>query len=252
MDAGLIVELLVDTAQWLSDPVRWQFDHRDAIPVRLGQHLTVSFVAMLIATTITLPLAVVLAHLRRAEALGSSLVNIGRAIPSFGLIVMFWLWATRVGVSTQFWPLVLALVALAMPPMFTNTYAAIRGVDQDVVEAARGVGMRPSMVIRKVELPLGSPVIAVGVRIAVVQVVATTAIGAIVTDGGGLGRYIVGGFAQGRSGWPMVLGGALLLAGLTLIVDRALYVAERRLTRIGDPTGLRTTGWQSAKMVGSE
>lgn len=224
------MELLVETAQWFSDAARWQLEHRDAIPRRTGEHLGVSSLAMAIAAVLTLPSAVVLAHLRKAEGVASSIVNIGRAIPSFGLIVMFWLLATRSGLSTQLWPLVLALVALAMPPMFTNTYAAIRAVDADIVEAGRGMGMTPGRVMRTIEIPLAAPVIAVGIRIAFVQVIATTAIGAIVTDGGGLGRYIVGGFAQGRAGWPMVLGGALVLAALTLVVDRVGHHLEGRLT----------------------
>lgn len=224
------MELLLETFQWLTDAARWQLELRDAIPRRTAEHLWVSSVAMGIAALVTLPTASLLAHFRKAEAAASSVVNIGRAIPSFGLIVMFWLFASRAGISTQFWPLVLALVALAMPPMFTNTYAAIRSVDTEVVEAAQGMGMTAAQVIRSVEIPLAASVIAVGVRIAFVQVIATTAIGAIVTDGGGLGRYIVGGFAQGRAGWPMVLGGALVLAVMTLVVDRILHSVEYRLT----------------------
>ena len=164
------------------------------------------------------------------------MVNLGRAIPSFGLIVLFWLLATRTGwVGTQFWPLVLALTALAMPPVFTNTYTAVREVDPATVEAARGMGYTESQVLRQVELPLASPVMMAGIRIAFLQVVATTAIGAIVTNGGGLGRYVVDGFARGVPGRPTVLAGALLLAGLTLICDAAFGGLERLVI----PSGVR-------------
>ncbi|MEX2561846.1 MAG: ABC transporter permease [Nitriliruptoraceae bacterium] len=223
------MELLVDTWQWLAEPARWQPTVRNGIPYRIGEHLWVSTVAMLIAAMASIPAAVMLAHYRRAEAWSSSVVNLGRAIPSFGLIVMFWLLASRSEISTQFWPLVAALIALAMPPMFTNSYTAIRSVDPEVLDAARGMGMTDAGIVRHIELPLAAPIIAVGIRLAYVQVIATTAIGAIVTDGGGLGRFIVGGFAQGRGGWPMVVAGAILLALVTLLVDRTLHFLEGRL-----------------------
>jgi osmoprotectant transport system permease protein len=164
------------------------------IPFRTLQHLWVSLVATGLAIAIAVPPALYLSHHRRAEAAASAVVNIGRAIPSFGLIVLFWLLATRTGwVGTQFWPLVLALTALAMPPVFTNTYTAVRGVDAATVEAARGMGYTEGQVLRQIELPLASPVMLAGVRIAFLQVIATTAIGAIVTNGGGLGRFILSG-----------------------------------------------------------
>lgn len=226
-------ELFADAIAWLTDPARWSFAG-GGIPFRIVEHLWVSVTATVIACALSLPVALYLAHRRRAEALASSVVNIGRAIPSFGLIVLFWLLATRTGwVGTRFWPLVLALVALAMPPMFTNTYTAVREVDDATVEAARGMGYTESQVLRTIELPLASPVILAGIRIAFVQVVATTAIGAIVTNGGGLGRYVVDGFARGVGGRPTVLAGAVLLAALTLLADAGFGLLERLLVPVG-------------------
>jgi osmoprotectant transport system permease protein len=230
------MQLAGDTLAWLTDPARWDVTSSAGIPFRTFQHLGVSVTAILLACALAVPLALHLAHRRRAEALASSVVNIGRAIPSFGLIVLFWLLATRTGgVGTQFWPLVLALMALALPPVFTNTYTAVREVDAATVEAARGMGYTESQVLRRIELPLASPVILAGIRIAFVQVVATTAIGAIVTNGGGLGRYVVDGFARGVAGRPTVLAGALLLATLTLLADGAFGLLERLLV----PDGVR-------------
>ncbi|HSK24822.1 MAG TPA: ABC transporter permease subunit [Egicoccus sp.] len=231
-----MTELFGDTIAWLTDPARWALTSEAGIPFRTFQHLWVSVTATLLACGVAVPLALRLAHRRRAEALASSVVNIGRAIPSFGLIVLFWLLATRTGlVGTRFWPLVLALTALALPPVFTNTYTAVREVDAATVEAARGMGYTEPQVLRSIELPLASPVILAGIRIAFVQVVATTAIGAIVTNGGGLGRYVVDGFARGVAGRPTVLAGALLLATLTLLADGAFGLLERLLV----PDGVR-------------
>jgi osmoprotectant transport system permease protein len=231
------MELLSEVIAWFGQPDRWSFTEGRGVPFRTLQHLWVSVVATAIAIAIAVPPALSLAHRRKAEALASAVVNIGRAIPSFGLIVLFWLFATRVPwIGTGFWPLVLALVALALPPIFTNTYTAIREVDAATVEAARGMGYDERQVLRQIELPLASPVMFAGIRLAFVQVIATTAIGAIVTNGGGLGRFVVDGFALGRAGRAEVLAGALLLAGLTLLADAAFARIEKRLI----PAGVRS------------
>jgi osmoprotectant transport system permease protein len=230
------MELLADVVAWFGQPDRWSFTDSRGVPFRTLQHVWVSLVATVLAIGIAVPPALHLAHRRKAEALASSVVNIGRAIPSFGLIVLFWLFATRIDwMSTSFWSLVLALVALALPPIFTNTYTAIREVDAPIVESARGMGYDERQVLLQIELPLASPVMFAGIRLAFVQVIATTAIGAIVTNGGGLGRFVVDGFATGRAGRAEVLAGAILLAGLTLLVEGSMTLAERRLI----PAGVR-------------
>jgi len=230
------MDLWVELGRWLTAPDRWSWTSGGGVPFRAVQHLFVSVVATGLAIALAVPPALYLSHRRKAEALASAVVNIGRAIPSFGLIVLFWLFAVRSAwVGTQFWPLVLALVALALPPIFTNSYTAIREVDAATVESARGMGYREGEVLRQIELPLAAPVILAGIRLAFVQVIATTAIGAIVTNGGGLGRFIVDGFAGGRGARHVVLGGALLLGALTLAADGLLAFAERRLV----PRGVR-------------
>lgn len=228
--------LVADVVAWFSGPERWSVANPSGIPFRIIEHLHVSTAAIVIAIVIAVPPAMALAHRRRAEALASAVVNIGRAVPSFGLIVLFWLLATRTGwVGTRFWPLVGALVALALPPIFTNTYTAIRQVDPATVEAARGMGLRESQVLWTIELPLASSVVVAGIRLAYVQVVATTAIGAIVTNGGGVGRFIVDGFATGRAGWPAVVAGAIVLGALTLAVEGIMALVQRKAI----PAGVR-------------
>jgi osmoprotectant transport system permease protein len=234
-----LMDLLVEVANWLGDAERWTPTARSGVPYRLLEHVVISVAATLVAIAVALPPALWLAHRRRFEVAASAVVNIGRAIPSFGLIVVFWLGATRVsGIATDPWPLIGALVALALPPIFTNTYTAVREVDPAVVEAARGMGLAERDVLRQVELPLASPVVLAGIRLAFVQIIATTAIGAIVTNGGGLGRFIVDGFAIGRAGWPAVIAGALLLGALTLVAEGTMHLVERRLV----PAGVRIGG----------
>lgn len=228
------MELMAEVWAWFTAEGRWSWSPGGGIPFRTVQHLTYTVVTMLIAVAVAIPPALYLAHHRKGQVLASAVVNLGRAIPSFGLIILFWFLATLVpGVGTQFWPLILALVALALPPIFTNTYAAIRGVDAATVEAARGVGLDEWQVLRQVELPLAAPIMAAGVRVATVQVVATAAIGAIVTNGGGLGRYIVDGFAMGAAGYDRVVGGAILVALLTIAIDQLMALGERAVRPAG-------------------
>jgi osmoprotectant transport system permease protein len=154
-------------------------------------------------------------------------VNVGRAIPSFGILVLTVLVLVEVGVSVLSpWPVLVALVALAAPPIFTNTIAGIQGVSRFTVEAARGMGLREREVLTGVELPLASPVIMEGVRIAFVQVIATATLGALVAWGG-LGRFIVDGFATQDDGKVVV--GAFLVALLAVVAELGLTWAQKRL-----------------------
>lgn len=230
------MEVLIDTLRWFLDGANWT--GADGIPARFVQHVVLAAVASLLAAALAIPAAVWLAHHRRAEFLANVLVNVGRAIPSFGIVVLLAVvWVTR-GWDFAFWPIVVALVVLAVPPMFTNSYAGVAGVDPALVEAARGMGMTDRDVLAQVELPVAMPILLAGVRIAVVQVVATVALGAVVTGRtGGFGLYIVNGFARLRGGGAVLaLAGAILVAVLTLLTERVLGLAER----LAVPRGIRT------------
>jgi len=193
-----------------------------------------SAVAVAIAMTIALPLGMYIGHKRRFEFGVVSVANFGRAIPSFGLLFLFVLWL-GLGLSSPaaLRPSILfALVLLAIPPILTNTYVGIQGVDPDTLEAARGMGMTERSVLGRIELPLGAPLIMAGLRTAAVQVVATATLGAVVA-GGGLGRFIVDGFALGTrspTGRSQLFAGALLVAGLAILVELAFGLLERLVT----------------------
>jgi osmoprotectant transport system permease protein len=228
------MSIIDQTVEWLAEPDRWSWTDPAGIPYRTVQHMEFSVLSLAVAALLTIPLALWLAHYRRAAFLASSAVNIGRAIPSFGLIILFWFLASRWGMDTNFWPLLLALVALALPPLFTNTYAGVVSLDQATVDAARGTGFTERQIMLKIELPLASPVILAGARVAFLQLVATVAIGAIVNDGGGLGRYIVDGFALGVSGYGEILGGGLAVIILALLCEAAFSL----ITRLATPKGI--------------
>lgn len=227
------MEFLRAVVAWFADPANWQ--GADGVPARVLEHLQIAGTATVVAALIAIPPAIWLAHRRRGEFFANALVNIGRAVPSLGVLVLAALLFLQVGVPVEFWSIVVALVALAMPPMFTNAYAAIRGVQPGTIEAARGVGLTEREIVTGVELPLGAPVLLAGVRIAFVQVIATTTLGAIVGDGGGLGRYIIDGLAAGfaAGGQIEVTAGALLVALVTLASERAFTLGERLVLPAG-------------------
>lgn len=217
--------LVGDVVSWFGEPGRWSGP--GSVPARAIEHVWLAIVPTLIAAVTALPPALWLAHRRRGEVIANGIVNIGRAVPSFGILVVAALFAIRWGVSLEFWPVVVALVALALPPIFTNAYAGVAGVDPATVEASRGVGMTEAQVLARVEVPMGSPVVLAGLRIAFVQVLATVPLAAVVSSGGGFGRYIVDGFALGRGGHDQVVAGAILVAALTILSEFVLEGVER-------------------------
>jgi osmoprotectant transport system permease protein len=209
---GLAVDVLSDLITWLTAPEQWSGP--SGIPVRTFQHLWYSLLATAIATAIALPIGVGIGHIGRGGLLVINFSNLGRALPSLGIIILVF---TLVGFGVV--PVLVALTALAVPPIVTNSYVGMRSVDRDVREAAEGMGMTGWQVLWRVELPVAMPLIMAGVRTSAVQVVATATLAAFVGLGG-LGRYLIDGFAQ--QDLPQVLGGAVLVAVLSLLTELVL------------------------------
>ncbi|MEV6741601.1 ABC transporter permease [Streptomyces sp. NPDC051104] len=214
---------LGDTWNWLTDPAHWAGD--DGIGHRLQQHLVLTAVCLLISCLIALPVALVLGHLGKGGALAVNLSNVGRAVPTFAVLVLLLL--TPIGAWGD-GPTVVALVLFAVPPLLTNAYVGMRGVDPDVVRAARGMGMTGRQLLLRVELPLSLPMVMGGVRIAAVQLVATATIAAL-AGGGGLGRIITAGFNLAST--PQVVAGAVLVAAFALVVEGIFETVERLTPR---------------------
>jgi osmoprotectant transport system permease protein len=214
-------------AEWFTDPAQWSGP--TSIPIRLLEHVVTSSVSVAIAAAIALPVAMYIGHRRRFELMVISVANLGRAVPSFGLLVLFViLFGLRLAWPASIRPsIILALVLLAIPPILTNTYVGIQGVDPDLLEASRGMGMAESQVLRRIEVPLAAPLMVAGLRIAAVQVVATATLAALVA-GGGFGRYIVDGFATGDE--VRIFGGAVLVALLAIVTELAFGILQRAVT----------------------
>jgi osmoprotectant transport system permease protein len=208
------------------DAVEFVVDRHELILEKTWDHLVLSAAAMAVSLLLALPLGVWLGHLHRGSFLAVNVANIGRALPSLAVIAIG---IAFLGVG--FANVTLALVVLAVPPILTNAYVAVDGVEPDAVEAARGMGMTPSQILRRVELPLALPLIFAGIRTATVFVVATATIAAI-AGGGGLGDIIVNQASYGLEG---VVGAAMCVSLLALAADGLLGVVQRLLT----PPGLR-------------
>lgn len=206
------------------------------VVARVVDHVQVSAAAVAAAAAIAVPPAMWLGHLRRGGAVAAAAFNVGRAIPSFAIISLALPLSLRYGFGLGFWPTFVALVALALPPLFTNTYAGIAGVDPAVVDAARGMGMTGGQVLARVEAPNALPLVLTGLRVSAVQVVATATLGAFVGFGG-LGAYINEGFRQQDDG--KLLCGAVLVAVLAMATELLFGVLQRVLLPWTDRKGMR-------------
>jgi osmoprotectant transport system permease protein len=216
------VTFFSEVLAWLIAPEHWVGS--DGIPTRIAEHLLISGVTAAAAVLLALPLGVVLGHAQRGGFLAINVANLGRAMPSLALLALMTPFALSLKLGLGFWPTFIALVPLGIPPVLTNSYVAVRQVDPDVVEAARGMGLRERQVLRQVELPIAAPLIIAGVRNSAVAIVATATLGALVA-GGGLGRYLVDGIA--RQEYPRLFVGALLVALLSISVEVAFGAFER-------------------------
>jgi len=189
--------------------------------------LKVSAIGVAISVAIAVPLGVWLGHRHRGSFAAINVGNIGRALPS---LVILAIGDAFLGLGLTV--VELALVILAVPPIVTNAYLGVDGVDRDVVDAARGMGMSAWQTITRVELPLAAPLLFVGIRTAALFVVSTTTIAALAGFSGSLGDVIANETSYHFSG---VLGAAICVAALALLVDAALLGVQRLLT----PRGLR-------------
>ncbi len=217
---GSALSYLMDGSSWSGS---------DGLVAQLLRQLLLTVTALALASAVGLPIALWLGHLGRGGFLAVNISNVGRAVPTYAVLVVLsvssWPGTAnfgpygRAGLAT-----LVALVLFALPPIITNAYVGVREVDADLVEASRGQGMRGVQVFTGVELPLAASVIVTGIRLALVQVWATATIAALVA-GPGLGNVIVAGFFNGNYGKG--LAGAIVVAVVALLLEGAAALVER-------------------------
>jgi osmoprotectant transport system permease protein len=218
----------------IGDAIAWIFSGDPGaglapIPVALAQHLLFTFVSVLIAALIAVPLGWLIGHTGRGRDIAVAISGAARAIPSFGLLILLFL---LLGVLRTTEAAIITFVLLAIPSILAGAYTGFEAIDRKVIDAARSMGMTQWQTLWRVEVPLGLPLLVAGVRSATLQVVATVTIAAYINLGG-LGQYILAGIPLRR--FDIVLGGALLVAALALVLDGVFALLQRASV----PAGVR-------------
>lgn len=216
--------------EWLTDPANWSGDR--GIWAQLLTHLQLSFLALFVAALVAVPLGLYIGHTGRGRVVAVNLAGAFRAIPSLGVlfIAVLLLLPRLSGEAAFVVPSIIVLVILAVPPILSGVYAGVEQVDPAARDAARGMGMTGSQVLAQVEVPCAMPLIFSGLRSAMLQIIATATIAAVVGLGG-LGRFLIDG--QATRDYAEMAGGALLVAGLALTVDFVFGLVQRLVVSPG-------------------
>ncbi|MBB2943780.1 osmoprotectant transport system permease protein [Actinoplanes lutulentus] len=204
---------------YLFDPEHWELGVPGGFPQLILSHLGYSALGLLLGVIIALPVGLYIGHTGRGSFLAINAGNAGRSLPTLGLLMLM---VTLLGLGLL--PVLIALTVLVVPPILTSTYAGMRAVDHGVVDAAKGMGMRPLQVLFRVEFPMALPVIMGGFRSAALQVIATATVAASVGLGG-LGRLLIDGLAV--NDYSRVLAGAVVVAVLAVALDLILALVQR-------------------------
>lgn len=216
--------MIGDVWTWLTDPAQWE--GAAGIPYQLRMHLIYSFGALILAAAIAVPLGMYVGHTGRGRALAVNITGVFRAIPSLGVLFLasVLLFQYLPGESAYVVPAIAVLVLLAVPPILSGVYAGIEAVDPAARDAARGMGMTGWQVLTRVEMPCALPLVMSGIRSAMLQIIATATMAAIVSLDG-LGRYLIDG--QASRDYTQMAGGAVLVAVLALSIDLVLAGVQR-------------------------
>jgi osmoprotectant transport system permease protein len=224
---GGVVNLLVDAFAWIFDPAHAAGPN--GIPARLVQHLGISLIVLVIASIIAVPSGYLIGHTGRGRGLAVSLTGGLRALPTLGLIIILALW---LGIGLEA-PLI-ALIVLAVPPILAGAYSGFEAVDRRTIDAARAVGMTEWQIVRKIEVPLGLPLL-------------------IYVGAGGLGHFIFSG--QKSNNYPEMLAGSLLVIALALLSEGIFALLQKLVVPRGvvanQNTDVRTSSPRRVAVVGS-
>jgi len=197
----------------------------------IGQHLFYTFLALVIAALIAMPVGFFIGHTGRGRGLAIGVSGAARAVPSFGLILLLVL---VIGVTQKPLAATIAFVLLGIPSILAGAYAGLEAIDRRVIDAARAVGMTEWQILWRVEVPLGLPLLIGGLRAGALQIVATVVLAAYV-DLGGLGTYIIKGLALKQ--YDSILGSAIVIVALALVLDGVFALAQKFVVPRGVAAG---------------
>ena len=215
--------------RWVSglelDSIEQRWLNADRVTRAIVEHLQLSLAATLFVIVIAVPLGIVLTRpfAKPVTPVFIGIANVGQAIPSVGLLFFLALpFALGIGERTA----IVGVVAYCLLPVLRNTMVGIQQVDRALIEAGRGMGLTRGAVLARIELPLAVPVILAGIRTALILTVGTMVLATFI-NAGGLGDLINGGIVNNRT--PILLTGAVLTAGLALLIDWVAGIAEEVL-----------------------
>jgi osmoprotectant transport system permease protein len=223
------MNLFADAMAWLFAPER--YTGADSLQIRIGEHLFYTFVSVIIAAAIAIPLGYFIGHTGKGREIAIGVSGAARAIPSFGLILLLVL---LIGVTQKPLAAFIAFVLLGIPSILAGAYSGLEAIDRRVIDSARAVGMTEWQILWKVEIPLGLPLLIGGLRSATLQIVATVTLAAYIGLGG-LGGYIIAGLALRR--FDQMLGAALVIVAIALVLDGLFALAERLVVPRGVAAG---------------
>lgn len=235
-----------DAISWIFSPERLEGAH--TLPDRIGEHLFFTFLAVLIAALIAIPVGYLIGHTGKGREVAVAISGAARALPSFGLILLLVLMFGVLRVSLA---AVVAFVLLAIPSILAGAYAGIQAIDRSTIDAARAIGMTEWQILWKVEAPLGLPLLIAGIRSGALQVIATVTLAAYVNLGG-LGYDILQGLPLQR--FDQMLGSAIVIMVLALVVDGLFGLLQTitvpRGVIAGKLVGLRPSAIRRRALVG--
>jgi osmoprotectant transport system permease protein len=217
------MSVIEDALLWFNDPLNWT--NPGGILERLQEHIEISVASVLLGCAVAWPLGITLGRRGAASGVIVLLSNLTQAVPVIALLTILTLTPLGLGMPA----VVIALAVFSLPALLANAYTGMREIDPEVRDAARGMGMTSVQRLLRVELPLAVPFLATGLRIATTTVVATATL-ATAVNGGGLGMIISAGFGLGPGHGGQILAGAVLVAGLALLIDGVMALIERKLT----------------------
>ncbi|MGV8896163.1 MAG: ABC transporter permease [Rhodoglobus sp.] len=241
------MNLLAEAFAWIFSPDR--LTGSSPLPAAIGLHLYYTFISVLIASLIAVPLGFYIGHTGKGRNAAIAVSGAARAVPSFGLILLLVL---VMGVTQKPLAATVAFVLLGIPSILAGAYAGLEAIDRRTIDAARAVGMTEWQILLQVEVPLGLPLLIGGIRAGALQIVATVVLAAYVTLGG-LGTYIIQGIPLSR--YDMILGSAIVIVALALALDGLFALLQRFVVPRGVTAGLtqdiRTTSSRRRAVVGS-
>ena len=241
------MNLFFEAFAWLFSPE--QYTGANALQIRVGEHLFYTFVSVVIAAVIAIPIGYYIGHTGRGREIAVGISGAARALPSFGLILLLVL---LIGVTQKPLAAFIAFVLLAVPSILAGAYSGLEQIDRRVIDAARAVGMTEWQILVKVEIPLGLPLLIGGLRAAALQVVATVTLAAYIGLGG-VGLYIIKGLAL--RDFAQMLGAAIVIVILALVLDGAFallqHFAVPRGVTAGRVSDVRTSSARRRAVVGT-